>query len=412
MVNNKGYVYLTAFLLFVCMRPYFVWGVYDAYPPVRVMVLLIISFIFYKYKDSDLRRRYVSLVGLFVVTVLISTLISIGRGIYSIFGIFDIFSKVFLVSILFCKLSFKKDVLNGLTNIYSVLIFISLISWFLAQRGLLPSLGLITSFDAEDRWFIHYPFLVIEQSLFEAIRFNAVFDEPGCVGTIGALLLCLNRYNLKDWRMIIILVSCLFSLSFFFYVISVAYLMIYYVVGKRNIWLAAVLVGFVLIFYNSTKDDEIFSRTIWERAEWDSETRSFRGDNRSTDEADVYYQNRIGTSEYFFGFKDWEHYHKLAEGSSSYKNVVAAYGMLFFTLYVLIFLILCLKNRIGFVPFILYSLVLFANLYQRTGIYVPHIVFFFVVYAEIEGERKRNSVGNRGKSISPSMGVVNNAFPK
>lgn len=391
--NNKRYVYLTAFLLFVCMRPYFVWGIYDALPPVRVMVLLIISYLFYKYKDPGLKNRYKSLVGLFIFTVLISTLISIGRGAYSIVGIFDIFSKVFLVTILFCRLSFKKDVLNALTNIYAVLILLSLISWFLAQRGLLPSLGLITSFDMEDRWFIHYPLLVIEQSLEEVIRFNAVFDEPGCVGTIGALLLCLNRFNLKDWRMIIILVSCLFSLSFFFYVISVVYLMIYYVVGKRNIWLAAILLGLVFVFYNNTKDDEIISKTIWERAEWDSESQSFKGDNRSTDDANVYYQQRIGTFEYFFGFKDMTTYHKLAKGSSSYKNVVAAYGMIFFALYVWFFILLSLKNKIGLVPLILYSLVLLANLYQRTSLYVPHIVFLFVIYAEIEGERRRTEIG-------------------
>jgi len=380
-ITKQFLPFITAFLLFCGMRPYFVWGFYYL-PLMKFVILLAISLLFYSKRKMLYSRKDVLLSIIFVFTVVFGAIISSIGGSANFFGILNILSNVFLVFIILSSKEFRGDVLKSFSTIYSVLIAASFISWMLLKVGILPEIGLLTSHDMEDRWFIHYPFLVIESSLGTLVRFNGLFDEPGVVGTVGAILLCINGFNLKDWRNIVILITCLFSLSFFFYLISLTYLIIYFIFVKRKVIIVVLLATIVVTFYEKTKDDDIFITTLWERVVWDSDRHQFKGDNRINDDAVIIFESKKGTLEYFFGFDDKVRYNKFAEGSSSYKTIIANYGIIFFTLYSGFFILLAYRKEVNKIAFLLYCLVLLANLYQRPSIYVPHILFLFIVFAD------------------------------
>ncbi|MDE5833987.1 MAG: hypothetical protein K2H26_00545, partial [Ruminococcus sp.] len=73
-----------------------------------------------------------------------------------------------------------------------------------------------------------YPFLVMCRSygLYQP-RFEGYFDEPGIVGTICAVLLTTKKFDLKDKYTWSILFAGLLSLSLFFYVIMLIYIILY-----------------------------------------------------------------------------------------------------------------------------------------------------------------------------------------
>ena len=206
--------FITAVLLLFFMRPYFVWWIYQ-FPFVRIGTLLLLCFMFRQNKALQLTAKYSFLSVLFCFTLILCMLVMLSHGNVNIWGVIDTFIKIFLVFILISSNSYRDRVYDSFFSIYSILILLSLVAWFLLPSGLLPNLGVISSFDADDRWFIHYPLLVIERS-FEALRFNGPFDEPGVVGTIGAIFLCINKFNLKDIRNVVVLATSLLSLSFFF----------------------------------------------------------------------------------------------------------------------------------------------------------------------------------------------------
>lgn len=378
-INDK-LVLLSAILLFVFLRPYFVWSFFYI-PFIRIGLLALLCFIFYRNREKTITKKSLFLVFLFSFTVLMSVFVQISHGNVNLFGSLDAFSNLFLVTFILSSKEFRLNVYDSFLSVYSIIVFISLVVWLLLPFGFVPELGIISSNDAENRSFILYPFLVTECG-FDALRFNGPFDEPGVVGTIGAILLCANNFNLKDKRSLLVLVSSFFSLSFFFYVIISIYTIFYFVLVKKKFFVVLLLLGLLSVFYQYTKNNPLFYSTIWERAEWDPENYEFKGDNRSNPEADILFNSKRGTSEYYWGFDNIDLYNSYAKGSCTYKNVVASHGIVFFVLYCLFFIRLAYYRGINMGAFALYCLVLFANLYQRPNVYSPYIIFLFIMFSD------------------------------
>ncbi|MGO5306622.1 hypothetical protein ACTQ1L_06725 [Agathobacter sp. LCP21S3_B2] len=100
-----------------------------------------------------------------------------------------------------------------------------------------------------------YPFAVNRiqayQSDFWTFKLCGMFDEPGVVGTIAGLFLCVEDFNIKRRRNIIILIAGILSFSFAFYAICGLALLLKAVMNKRKG--AYIIFGLVigyLIFMN------------------------------------------------------------------------------------------------------------------------------------------------------------------
>ena len=373
---------LFALGLFFLTMPFFVWHI-PQLSYIKLLVSITVVIMAFnrqkRYTGSDKR-----LIMLFVLTGLYYIFLSFSHDILNLNGIITSLIIVLFYCVAFIKDRFLRDVFVRFTNLYAVFIGLSLLCWFLAIAGLLPSMGTIEHYNPMvHRTYITYPFVIIEYFSDEGIRFSGLYDEPGSVGTLSALLLCNQGFNMKDWKTYILLLSGIFSMSFFFYALIPTYWILYLISKKKSKGIVPVLlltVVFVL-FYSKTQNSEFMSERMWSRFEWDASEGKFLGDNRITEEGDIYFAKIRGTREYFFGVDDVTGYWKAAEGSSSYKNVIAMYGLVFFVFYVMFFILLAKKYCIQTSSFILFFIVFFLNMYQRSSVYSMSFIFLYVYLA-------------------------------
>lgn len=283
---------------------------------------------------------------------------------------------------------FENDTFSYFTTIYSIIVSISLVALALMIMGYLSPIGMIENVDErlyeDGKNWIHYPFLLISTPLrgiteTTTLRFCGVFDEPGVIGTVGALLLCGMGFRWKDWRTYPIIIGGVLAFSLYFYVTMIGYWLIRSVLVNHS---PKYLIFFALIasiFYFSTKDIPEVSELIWERIEWDSDSGTLAGDSRTT--TNDYYAN-MGIGEYLFGVNDMAKYIEYAFGESSYKNVIATNGLIFFSLYIFYFLYIGYHNKKSRGSFILFSFVLLGCMYQRPNTYDALAMFLFIYFAK------------------------------
>lgn len=368
---NISKAYLAAFLLYIATGPYYVW------PLLRVqhasaIIGVVISVIFYT-EVRRLSKRDSVLMMLFLLTLLIFSF-SLPMPIFGL-------AFVPLIFLFFSKNDFAKLVYRHYETIFAFLMIPALVSWNLAIFKIISPISIIEPLVvAKDYIYYVYPFCV--EAGYESIRFCGPFDEPGVVGTSTAIMLCIRGFKLNNWKTIVLLISGLYSLSFFFFLIAIIYGFSFSIARKNysGLLLIPVLVGGL---YFQTRDDNVFYISLWHRFEWNSEEGKLEGDTRQSEAADAYYASKRFSSGYWFGLStaEQEHYNRIASGSSSYKGVVLAYGMIFFILYMVFFILIALWNSKKRSDIIFYLIIFLGTLYQRTNIYDSVTMFLFYVMA-------------------------------
>lgn len=376
---------LVAFLLFALAGSYFFWWL-TTNLVLNIATKLFICFIFYKYKKQRTHTDRMA-VTLYCVALSLMVLLSIMHGNTTFFGAIDRLLNFAMIPILLVGTEFSEQVYRHFFKIYAVVVGLSLIAFVFYMLGMLPAIGELTS--GQERSYTVYPFLVRENTISLSVfsRFCSVFDEPGVVGTFSAILLCINRFNLKDWKNIIVLLAGIISMSMFFYALVAIYAFLFLIITKRNYILALVVCMAMGAFYYVTKDDPYISEVMWARFEWDEDKGGFIGDDRMVGDADYYFENKIqGTPAYWWGTDNIKEFWEYSEGSSSYKVVVASNGMVFLTLYILVFIVLAYGYKNNRSDLILFVLVLLLNSYQRPNIYYPIWIFLYMYYARLKLE--------------------------
>ena len=373
---------LAAVILFLDLRPYFAWSFIEN-SFVKLILLLILSFIFFSHK-RNVTNKEIPYVIVFLLATFCYVFFGFLCGRMNFNGFLTSLTLFLLISLPLCKKQFGEKVLNTFATLFSLLVGISLLSWIISQTIGLPQLGTL-ELVGQNRSYLHYPFFVIEiedYAIMDILRFSGPFDEPGVVGTYGALILAVYRFSFKDWRMVIIFIAGIFSFSLFFYLVSFVYLLFYYIAVKKKIVASFFLLASLFIFYIGTRDNPIFYEYIWKRTEWNDESKTIEGDNRSNDSVDAYLNRVRGTSEYFIGTSDTNWYDTVAGGeSATYKSIICINGIIFFVLYVGFFILLGTSNKKSIAEALLYCIVVLANFYQRASIYFPVTMFLYCAFA-------------------------------
>lgn len=380
-------------LLFFVM-PYFVWNLPFLSLIRLALTCLLVIIAFKNRKNINTKDR--SSIVLFVFTTVYYIMLAFFHGTLNVFGIISQSVYVFFFSIVFLDVRFLLKVFKYFSNIYAVLIGVSLVCWFLAIGGLLPSTGTIRHYNEMiDRTYSTYPFVVIEYFLDDGMRFSGLFDEPGVVGTTSALLLCLSRFQMKNWRTYVLILSGVFSMSFFFYALTTVYWPFYLIFSKRKYIQALLLCSFFAIFFLKTQDNDFISDRMWSRFEWNATEGKFAGDNRMTEDGERYIEKIKGTHEYYFGVDNISEFWKAAGESSSYKNIIAMYGIIFFVLYCAFFVKLGKDNCNTRSSFVLYLLLFSVNMYQRVDLYSLPIMFLYSYLARRDSIFISNPISQR-----------------
>lgn len=391
---EKRLVIIAAVLLLILSGPYFCWWITKNIM-LKWIATLALGFIFYKQKGR-LSRIDANVVLLYVIAFFFTITLSILKGNITFFGVVDCIPNVFLVYLICANMDFSKKTYLYFSLFFAILMGLSIVAQFLFLTGALPSIGTIVN-PGQDRIYTVYPFLIREQTIdafsMQGIRFAGAYDEPGAIGTIAAVLLCIEKFRLKKWENIIFLITGLMSMSLAFYIILGGYSFLYVLVVRKNIILTLAIIASLGLFYNYTKDNPVFETLIWERLKWDEEKQGLAGEDRMVGDANYYFDTHIkGTQAYWFGLSDTKEFWKSAEGSASYKVVIAQNGMIFLSLYVLCFVLLAFHYRPNRYEFILFLILLIANTMQRPNIYSPLWIFLYAYYARYNSnEQKQRS---------------------
>lgn len=371
--------WLAAIMLFLFIPPYFMWGVFSR-NAIKIVFTIVLCAVFYCFRSGDETgdRR---LKFLFTGTLLYYILIGVINGQSNFSGVIARLTMLLYVAIPFASKEFSSKVYDKFVTIYSVVILLSLLSYIGAQLGYISPIGQIVV-EQHDRAYTVYPFLVLDKG-FDFLRFYGPFNEPGVVGTLGAVLLCTQRFNYRDWRTFIILISGVMSMSLFFYGLVIGYGLIYFVLVKRKYFAALLLLLAFSGFYLKTKDDPIMYNTLWQRFEWDKTEHQFKGDNRKNDAVDKFYDELKTKPAFWLGSSraEIERFWNLVEETSSYKVIVLNSGMIFLILYLSFFILMAKNCKTNNKTFLLFVLVLIANTYQRPDVYSVVMIFIYSYFA-------------------------------
>ena len=376
-INRSQLLYFfVAFLIFLELMPYFWWWT-QSYRYIQYLCRIIV-FLGFARHYKRVAKYDAGLMFIFILMILVSLI----RSPFA-----SLVLTLPLLFIPFAKDCFIREVFRAFSTIYCVFVGLALIAWVLLMMGIISPIGTIAPLNAFDYdYYTKYPLFLVTPNQFElgySFRFPGPFDEPGMIGTFSALLLFCNSFDFKDWRTYILLISGFLSFSLFFILI----LFIGFVptlLNKNKLWLVIVFLLGISFFYNKTKDDVIINHLVWERLEFNEDKGGLSGFDRTTDDAEKYYNAKRGSYEYWFGLEDYESYRAMARGSNSYQNVVMRNGMFFLFFYVLFFVLYAWEGRQSSKSFLVFVIVFISCIYQRPQVLSCAYVFLYCCIARNE----------------------------
>lgn len=290
-----------------------------------------------------------------------------------------------LPTLLFCIIfCFQSDKIRESVFIYfkKIMVVLTLVG-FVCYSSYMLGIGIPYDVIYRDDTtsFISYKICYLSNiSIFDIVRFNGFFDEPGYYGTFAAFLLCADKLNLKKIDNIILLVGGLLSLSLAF----VLLLIIYYFIAnikqlKKWIWLVVIGISFFMIQDLQTGNqyvDALVTRMA-------INDEGFAGDNRYGHSFEKVWEDTLREDMFYVGYgKGYAEYFGTGEGEglASIKSYIVNYGIIgtlimFAPMFVLASrqAFLC-KNQNMF----LYILITYISLYQRPYLFAPAYFIIFI----------------------------------
>lgn len=386
--------FFTALGLYYFTLPYFVWsGPLASYNFVILLSGICGIICFANRESSD---RFKSLIFIYFVALLLFYVIINERSFYINLR------YLFVLFIPLINSSFQKTTYEYFINIYVAIISISLGVYVLALTGIISPIKTIPPLnELKSINYNVYPFLVSPSGA-PVRRFFGPFDEPGVVGTISGIFLCIEKISFKNKRSLILLISGLVSLSFFFYILIGVYFSLYYLERRRIRNLVLFLIAALSVSFYISSSDEL--QDFAERFEWNTEDNRFAGDNRTSIDLVKFYINaNTDTKNILFGVDDKMAYLDQSEGTSSFWNVIILYGLLFFIPYLLFFIIYGNHYKRNLVAFILFLLVLVGTIYQRPYIFQEWTVFLFLMLAGHDSIAAKNGLETFNNKTSKTL---------
>lgn len=370
--------FVLGFGVLLSIGPYFVWGsfLFKFY-----VLFCVISYFVYLFSN-----RFV---------------VNFGYGIFLLFflililGIphlsFSFFNGSSILIFIFLSLSngVKIKVFNAFYFLFSISLLPSIIVWMslflgadLTWERLDPASA---SRDAAGVFYLKYFFaLALSSEIFNTsygviYRLAGIYDEPGVVGTLSALLIAANRGNLSSISSKIILIAGFLSFSFAFYIL----ISIYFIFTRFRF--SVVFFSFSTFLFitgfDRLRDNGLISRFILERFEilvTNPESVNNRYDTCFVNAFDRF----LNGGSIFFGNGPWAHTF-LGCDVSHFSSIIYNHGFFgfFFIVVFYIFLFLRSYNLSDFdatkaiAPFIF---VFLLGLYQRPEFLSPAFIIIFI----------------------------------
>ena len=316
-------------------------------------------------------------------------------------GTFRLSSVIFFLTVF---LIFRSSTRTGalafdlISYSFSAILLISLVFWLLWQMGVpLPSspiaYGEWKGADVAIELDNFYIFVSESQTLIN--RFYSVFDEPGVVGTLAALILCGLRFDFNKKRSWIVLAGGLCSWSLAFVVLSIIGLMFLKEGRKMKLVILAILsliiIGAAILIGSVLPSNDSAGLVLLYRIANFSE---YGVSSRSDDSLNAYFFEYVKSLRFLFG-----------EGTSFFQarpELLAGQGAIFYVLeyglvgmmFLLITYFSVMRSQVGAKPQSYFLLVIFLmSFIQRPHLMTPwQIVLFWAILCS--WSEARSKLGN------------------
>lgn len=340
----------------------------------RVLNVLLLCFMFLKGLDKNHSPRWL-LLSLWPLVYWVVDLLHSDNP--SIFSLMPLLTLVF-----YCLLK-KNLIIDVYKTFRGVMILISII-------GIICYIGFITGFippwsyenfyeDGVPSMYASYKVSLLYISTSGALcRLCGIFNEPGWMGTICAMLLIAENLNLKSKGNIILFFAGILAFSLAFWLL----LLLYYVIDsvynrkKKSILIIVLAVAFYYYLPHIQTGNEMIDKFL-ER--FIIEDGQLAGNDRTTDDLMIIWNEVVNdSSKLWLGLgRDigWT-------GSSSYLSLIIKYGILgCIIIYFPFFFLLILHFRKS--KYALLLIVAFiASMYQRPHIFM--LIFFIILIGGCE----------------------------
>lgn len=277
---------------------------------------------------------------------------------------------------------------NKLKTILAIIFAAGIVFYILAVLNIISPIGVLEHPFRPGSMYNIYPMFLVETKQYLSpiyalglFRFGSIFDEPGAVGTLSALILICNPPNVKYTKYdYILLIAGIISFSLAFYVIIAINYILNFKIGKQTIIIACLALALYAAF------PKVVNNIILDRLEYSD--GKFAGDNRvASDFEDAY--NKFQKSEYtLFGMGNGAH--QKYPGSATYLSVIYNQGYFGFIIYLLIFLLFTrhFKGKRKWIFFFIFML----NIYQRP--YNISLLYLLLLYSGLYLYSQNNKLNN------------------
>lgn len=221
--------------------------------------------------------------------------------------------------------------------------------------------------------YFEYPFAISVDYMIENgfYRFHGIFDEPGVIGTVSALMIAADRFRLKSWENLLLTTYGIISFSLAFYILFGIGLFLTLLDGKARklpIALLALALLSVIVAQFDAPRELIAGRLLLNES-------GLSGDNRSNFNLDSAFQAWLTTStmrEKLFGLSGF-----INDGAASWKSIPVMSGLFGITTHLILFILL-LKRHKNSVPSgeLAFITCFLLSVYQRPG--VMNILFLLI----------------------------------
>lgn len=378
-------IVLVFLMIFIALAPYFVWGYY-AILMSSLLFSFLLTFLYFKVKFD-----YFTLLYFILVYFVVFLYQSINNHSY------NFILTSFIPAIIACLN--KEQVLKVFKifkNVFGYILFPGAVIWVvhlitgnnkLFSFSEIPALNNPGKIDLGISYYLNLFSVVPSYDIGKPFyRFCGIFEEPGVVGTVCALILVADRFKLKSLINKLVFFYGLISFSLMFYIAVFIYLLILSLKSVSAFFKFILLMSFIIISINYTSflDDYLVSRVSLSGGSLGIE------DNRSNYNLDSMYDEWKSLNSFnvfLFG------YDTLPSGDySSIKIIPVNKGLIGIILFLLFIMMLILKfsgKKINFYELFAILIIFGLSLYQRPGFLEPYFIICFC-YALIGLNIKRN----------------------
>lgn len=261
--------------------------------------------------------------------------------------------------------SIKKRVFDVFYKMVMFSCVVSLIFWFLYKLNLNIEFETVPFYYGEfayyKKWII---FAIYHQGSSMSIvsdRLCGIFNEPGALGTICALLFIATYEKSKKWEKVILVATGILTYSFAFFVLIFLFFTLY--LNKNNVRNIFAIISLVSVLFLVPQIDFHNDAINKLARRFEITDTGLAGDNRTNAAFDAQFNNYVNSDDVWFGKGAG---YSFGGANSSWKShYLVPFGIFGTVLLLLPWLAVTVHYANGNKMSLLYSVVFFLSLYQR-----------------------------------------------